>query len=167
MNFTASIRRIPLLVFVLTVSQSAYGQESLPETVVRHEKEIINLRQKIDQLESALKSLEGQGMVGSRGSETFAKTVYFIPVKNTSECDVIEANVSYGDTQSSLMAVAKFNAESDNVPYSVNVRLDCPLVGYFGCNTFGLVNLGTREAYGFQVERTGNQSCIINSVEVQ
>ncbi len=54
MNLTTALRIPALLIPLLLAPLSAYGQESLPETVGRHEQEIINLKKKIERLESTL-----------------------------------------------------------------------------------------------------------------
>ncbi len=125
MNNLTELGILALLVLVLLGPHSAYGQESLPERVDRHEQEIIHLQDKISQLETVLKYLGGQSAVSSELSRKPEQVIYFVPIKNVSDCDLNKAEVSYADAQSSLPNIVQFPAALEVAPYEVHVSIYC------------------------------------------
>lgn len=189
MKAARSFKILGFIILSFAIFPSAYGQESLPDTVQRHNEEIGRLEQEINRISGELQNLkkrlepisvEGNG--NGNGDRTFVekeKVALYISapgfIEESSEissnrrgCKILEAQLFINDVGKQLVGVVKSSVRPDAlVPYHVDVMIGCPYDVKLECRGSGMIDVSRGHVHKVVVTRIERHVCkaeIVSSV---
>ena len=148
------------------------AQESIPETVKRHDRELKNLLERITIIDKNLSN-----MIKENNNKTIKKEVvptskskiiaYFTPPSpkpdtGASECGIIDMTLFIGISKYDFTKIAFLDQIIlPTMPYYISGTIKCPVFESIPCSISGTVKITPNYNYTFYILRPKSRSCVI------
>lgn len=137
------LRKIGFALVVVLFNQSAYGQESLPETVERFDRDVQRISEELNALSRAVEEIRLNATTGAAGATASGSPVYFGPLENQSSCEILTATLNYIDTSYPLQNLVAIENVKDRVPFEIEITGKCSYLDEpFDCNLVNAFDFG-------------------------